>query len=74
MVRGSSARVVGEHEVVPLEAHLLDGLAHLGDELLGEGRLLRVDHGAAVAVPRVVVAAVVDHDVLLVLGRQHVPD
>ena len=49
MVRGSSARVVGEHEVVPLEAHLLDGLAHLGDELLGEGGLLGVDHRAAVA-------------------------
>lgn len=67
------AGVVRLLELVVVDVGLGEGLLDAGPVLGGDGRLARVHHRAAVAVPRVVAAAVVDGDELLRLVVQNVP-
>jgi len=46
--------------LVPVEVHLFGCLAETWNQLFGQGRVARVDHDTAVAIPRVVAATVVD--------------
>mmetsp|Transcript_476 Transcript_476/g.1847 ORF Transcript_476/g.1847 Transcript_476/m.1847 type:complete len:369 (+) Transcript_476:49-1155(+) len=67
------ARVIGDDEIAEPHPNLLGDLRELGHVLGPQRRRRRVNHGAAVAVPRVVRAPVVHEHVLAVLVPRHVP-